>query len=453
MASKQALMPKAGSIRKYLKTYGTPEANQVAESFPGDKRFSHSLALPLCGELLNMEELFSHIKRAQGGPETIIIAVVNHGTDGNPSRKENNLQTIQWLKQRVSATNYLSQTPPIWYGEGLGLNLLVVERVQPPYEFTLKQGVGLARKIGCDCAAALIELGIVKDRWIRMTDGDARIPYDYFQQTSEKAKTLIYRFRHIPSNDSSPEAYQALMAYECWLRYYRLAMVYCHSPNQYHAIGSLIAVRAEAYAEVRGFSKKRAGEDFYLLSKLRKTGPLHHNYGEPIHLKCRLSDRVPFGTGQGTIKILGLKETDKEYTVYHPAIFDILSRVFQAISTSTTRSNFEDRLSHFDTSKRDSIREVLDKLELTHQFQEAISRSRTITGARREFFKAFDSFRTLKLVHALRDEAFPNLPLIEALNKAPFLHHHSQDLSSWLDYLIDQDERQKNQPQRSEITN
>jgi hypothetical protein len=36
-----------------------------------------------------------------------------------------------------------------------------------------KEGVGLARKIGCDIALSLYERGTLKSRWLHTTDADA----------------------------------------------------------------------------------------------------------------------------------------------------------------------------------------------------------------------------------------------------------------------------------------
>ena len=57
------------------------------------------------------------------------------------------------------------------------------------------------------------------------------------------------------------------------LRYYVAGMKYARSHlTHFHTIGSTMAVRASYYAKVRGFPKREAGEDFYLLNKLAKVG-------------------------------------------------------------------------------------------------------------------------------------------------------------------------------------
>ena len=51
-------------------------------------------------------------------------------------------------------------------------------------------------------------------------------------------------------------------------------MKYARSPYAFHTIGSTMAVSANHYAKVRGFPKREAGEDFYLLNKLAKVKTL-----------------------------------------------------------------------------------------------------------------------------------------------------------------------------------
>ncbi len=64
----------------------------------------------------------------------------------------------------------------------------------------------------------------------------------------------------------------ATQLYELSLRYYVAGMKFARSPYAFHTIGSSMAVSPVHYARVRGFPKREAGEDFYLLNKLAKLG-------------------------------------------------------------------------------------------------------------------------------------------------------------------------------------
>ena len=73
-------------------------------------------------------------------------------------------------------------------------------------------------------------------------------------------------------------------------------------------MGSCLAVRPEAYAAVRGFPRKNAAEDFYVLDKLAKVGTIARLAGTPLLLEGRLSDRVPFGTGKALSDLVSKKK-------------------------------------------------------------------------------------------------------------------------------------------------
>ncbi|NDD04613.1 MAG: hypothetical protein EB078_06885, partial [Proteobacteria bacterium] len=118
--------------------------------------------------------------------------------------------------------------------------------------------------------------------------------------------------------------------YEIHLRNYFLMLYEAESPFAFPSIGSCLAIQASSYAQVRGFPKRQAGEDFHLLNKLRKLGAIHYRKGEPISLRGRFSHRVPFGTGQSTTDIFRLLTQGDEYSLYNPASFVFLKQLMKA---------------------------------------------------------------------------------------------------------------------------
>jgi hypothetical protein len=60
-------------------------------------------------------------------------------------------------------------------------------------------------------------------------------------------------------------------------------------------------------------------------------------------------------------------------------------------------------------------------LTLEKNIGNALQRSRNPRAAVRQFDDWFDAFRTLKLVHLLRDELFGTLPLAQAVMQSPFV--------------------------------
>ena len=81
--------------------------------------------------------------------------------------------------------------------------------------------------------------------------------------------------------------------------------------------------------EGRGFPRKKAGEDFYLLGKLIKRGPCQELTDIKVTLVCRESQRVPFGTGRGTLKVMDLQKQGQQLSVLPPEVFRVLAKVLK----------------------------------------------------------------------------------------------------------------------------
>jgi hypothetical protein len=80
-------------------------------------------------------------------------------------------------------------------------------------------------------------------------------------------------------------------------------------------------VKSSAYQKYGGMAPRQAGEDFYFINKIA----MHGNVGEindtTIFPSSRISDRVPFGTGDALGKMQnGIRANE----VYNPEIFLII---------------------------------------------------------------------------------------------------------------------------------
>src|SRR5690606_16125567 len=104
-------------------------------------------------------------------------------------------------------------------------------------------------------------------------------------------------------------------------RHYVMGLRHARSPQAFHAIGSTLAIDADSYAAVRGMPRREAGEDFHLLAKLRKLGPIATAPTAPLGLRARRSARTPFGTGRAVARLL---EDENAPMFEHPAAFDLL---------------------------------------------------------------------------------------------------------------------------------
>ena len=217
---------------------------------------------------------------------------------------EANEAARQRLRGVAKAAADLAEPHPSTALEVENGTILVVDRARPGHFLPKGQGVGLARKIGNDIALRLHAAGRVASPWIHNTDADVRLPNDYFDQTATIPEAgnaaALYFFEH--RFDADQTLAEAARLYEISLRYYTLGLAWAGSPYAYQAMGSCIAIRPEAYAAVRGFPRKNAAEDFYVLDKLAKVGSIVRLAGRPLLLEGRVSRPRAVRNGQGALR-------------------------------------------------------------------------------------------------------------------------------------------------------
>jgi hypothetical protein len=215
---------------------------------------------------------------------------------------------------------------------------------------------------------------------------------------------------------------EATARYELSLRYYTLGLAAAGSPYAYESMGSALAVLAPAYAEVRGFPRRNAGEDFYLLDKLAKLGALHRPSCEPVRLKSRVSDRVPFGTGR---KVGEVVAAGGALATYHPKVFDVLGSTLLALRRAV-RTRRREALSaelgeRLDSGTAGAVSSALDELQALEALPGMFDASPDARVRARRLHTWFDALRTLRFLHLLEARlGLLRLPLEDALAAAPF---------------------------------
>lgn len=274
------------------------------------------------------------------------------------------------------------------------------------------QGVGLARKIGCDIALKWKCAGAISGRWICSTDADATLPPDYFDKLGDLPAGAVgatYPFRHTPGNDEACNTATAL--YELRLHHYVTGLEYAGSPYAFHTLGSCLAVTFDGYAEVRGFPKRAGAEDFYLLNKLAKTGPVIRLAGECIRLESRESHRVPFGTGPAVATIGRAEKPDELPLFYHPACFEALRAVLAA-AAQLARPEQADWTALLAAEGitgplLQACRNTTQAMGLAAALDHCRRQGKSPEQFLRQFHQWFDGFRTLKFIHGIRDAGWP----------------------------------------------
>ena len=68
----------------------------------------------------------------------------------------------------------------------------------------------------------------------------------------------------------------------------------------------------------------------------------------------------------------------------------------------------------------DVLGEALARVGRLDRLQRALNQARSPAHRQHQAMVAFDGLRTLRLIHTLRDLAWPDLPVTQALEEAPF---------------------------------
>lgn len=412
-------------ITKYLECYAEPEASVGTQL---SHNADHVLVIPAHNE---SSDLLTRLRpaldqAANRGRRTLVIVIINaRDSDSSAVHNQNNslLERLKTSSQKPPIKLRDSEDLPCWYSSNNGFDLIAVDRTSEGHRFSPHDGVGLARKIGCDIALSAINAKLNTSSLIHTTDCDVTLPTDYFDQNlSQESAALLYRFRHVASGKRTLD--EAHAKYEIFLRYYVLGLKYAGSPYGFHTIGSCIAIDPISYARVRGIPKREAGEDFYLLNKLAKVGGITQANSNPIDIYARHSLRVPFGTGRATYDLC---HNPNPYHIYNPKIFDVLKAWLTAASVLEDSESSRAYLDIFDRACKlipqgdhSRLSAALERLGAPHAIHEIAQQTKAQSVRRKWFSDWFDAFRTLKFVHLLRDSGLKNLAWQDAVSNAVF---------------------------------
>jgi len=375
------------------------------------------MVVPVCAESATFVDGYD--AAAAGPGRLLIIAVLNGRVGAEESVHALNTQCLRDLSSRFSLQEL---EPGGWLGHDASMSVLVVDRFTKNRRLPPNQGVGLARKIGGDIALELIVQGRVRHPFFAMTDADTRLPEDYFSRLAElepDCSAAIFPFWHEPRGDSRVDRATAL--YELRLRYIQRGLQWANSPYAFHAVGSTMALHALRYAQVRGVPKRQAAEDFYLLGKLSKVQPLARLTGMPLGIRSRISSRVPFGTGAETARLTGGGALE----LYHPDCFSAVRDVTEClknVSESPDRSWPE-----LPGKMNAVVKRFLEAQGALDVWPTLCAQSPTPLARLRRLHDWFDGFRTLKLIHHVRDHAARSLPWTKAVRRAPFIDELHDD--------------------------
>ncbi|MGB1256172.1 MAG: hypothetical protein ACPG51_09915 [Thiolinea sp.] len=408
------------AVQKYLQHYAEAEINALTE-WPADCCYQHVVLIPAYQESVSFLQNLLTAPWFQSG--VLVILIINQPDNQTNSTSQQELcnfalnsGSLRWKAENLT----LIQPAPLHSStsDSCG-HLLLVNRFEQG--IPVKQGVGLARKIGADIAVSLIARGNITTPWICSTDADAWLPDNYFSPLATLSPEYVaacYPFEHIAGPNSDPEVTVATLTYQRAMQYYVAGLCYAGSSYAFFALGSTLAFKAEAYAAVRGFPKRAAGEDFYLLNKLAKIGHISQlSNNTLIRLQARLSDRVPFGTGVSAANIIALNRQNQPFCYYHPTIFINLRNLLRHFEQLwQVKHQPEPWLQELP----DSSTHALYKLGFLSMLQKLSQQCRSKQQFDHQLTGWFDGLKTLQFIHLLRDSDYPNLPLETAIQQAKF---------------------------------
>ena len=365
------------AITKYLERYAEKEAHTL--TIP-EHSFSQTIVIPAFDETTNFVENL----RLLANPSVLAIVIVNRPDNSSLEATRNTFELLSDLKKLRLR------------------NLLIINRVEKPLE--AKQGVGLARKIGTDLALRLIQLQKISSPWIRQTDADASFQKNYYQTSMPKSGAVVYAHRHISSD---PLISKAISLYDGHMSYYVNSLEAANSKYAYPTLGSTLAIHAETYAQVRGYPKRNAGEDFHLLNKIAKTNRVQYSTETTISLEARLSDRVPIGTGPSIKKILDIIEKDpggQSYLSYNPLLFKFLAKTINELKSFTVAPCQFDKI----------IGSKLDELGFQRIASKLHSHYRSCDQRQGKLDQWFDALKTLRFLHKA-EKHYPKESLLDTI--------------------------------------
>ena len=383
----------------------------------GFGKYNNVVVIPAISEYKNILVLFESICEIDPKyfDETLFLFVVNNTDNASREIREDNKITLDFFG-KIIRKEYHSEN---LIGKIIGRNINVgyVDASSEGNELPQKDGgVGLARKIGMDTALTVFDYRSQSKKILIQLDADCVVAKNYLTEIIDKFNKNNYgagyvAFEHqLP--DSEPEKL-AILCYEIFLRYYVLGLSFANSPFAFPSIGSTMVCDAERYCKAGGMNKRKAGEDFYFMEKLAKTTKIYKIGGTKVYPSGRESWRVPFGTGPRITRFL--LQSQNEYLLYNPKSFEILKewlKIFNSI---------EHRHSEEYLSKAEVIHPVLKEFFKLNKFEDGWRRilrnSKSNEQLQKQKIMWFDGFRTMKLIHFLRDSGFPQVSMFDAIDE------------------------------------
>ena len=272
------------------------------------------IGIPILREFENIELLLNNLKSQTFKDFRIVVCINQPENWWNDAEKEkyciDNQKTIEKLKEEKN------------------LQITIIDKSSKGNGWQGKEkGVGWARKLIFE---EILKQAKDKDIIISL-DADTSFSENYTKSIYNNFKEnphiggLVVPYYH--RLNKSSEQNRQILHYEIYMKYYLLNLLRIHSPFAFTALGSAIAFTADTYRKIGGITPVEAGEDFYLIQKICKKSQILLWNSEYVYPSARVSDRVPFGTGQAVNKTI--EESIVLYPLYSGESFDKIKESYE----------------------------------------------------------------------------------------------------------------------------
>lgn len=369
---------------------------------------SECVVIPCKSESESIPKIITNFEQNFACP-VLIILVLNQNSRCSTTYR-NNCDSLQWIEKKSSASLNVFQKSPFHctlHHISKRLKIISVDCYTQP--LSSDQGVGTARKIGCDLICYLSAKGVISSLQIYSTDADVCFPPDYFDEKLDVKKDalVLKQFFHDQSELDSSWEKKAMTAYEHYLAWYPQGLKNAGSRYAFHTVGSCFVISLGAYLAVRGFPERQAGEDFHLANKLRKVGRVKMSILSPLRIMARPSDRVPFGTGSSIREISELFRKGESYDIPAEESFLALKEIL-AYCEKTLQMDL------FDSASKSELEKIADVpmiAELSLKLESIIHRSSLVAQREKAFHDWFDGLRQHRFINQVSQHLHPKKKL------------------------------------------
>lgn len=385
------------SVINYLNKFAYTNWSLEKEN---DKLYDNIVVVPSLAETERIRTCLNSLERNNDNilERTLVIIVINNSDKSETEVVDNNKKTFQLLSN---------------YSGKLDINFVDAfsgGKALPPK----LAGVGFARKIGLDLALTKFDYSYSEKKILFWLDADCEVEQNYLEVITDKfnkqnLNSSVIEYEH-RINDQEAKS-RAIVCYETFLRYFKLGLVYAKSHYDYHAIGSTIVCDVDSYIKAGGMNSKQAGEDFYFLEKLAKQNKVETIKETTVYPSPRKSWRVPFGTGQRITRYL--KNIQDEYLVYNPMSFELLKNWLEFFNSDSAIDG--DKIISEAKKINLHLYNFLVEQKFEKSWNKILNNSDSIDEIRKQKIFWFDAFRTLKLIHFVRQNLFEDINVYEAL--------------------------------------